>query len=297
MNSTCRFDVPPLRLALALAAAAVALAACAPAPKTLSPRVFEARWHELVAQRNYPAAAQLIGQRERQLPNAPEAMIARANLCFRQATAPAAGKSVGLDTLLAQRAIDTLHDGVKRFPDRLDVRMGLAFLCQQLGMATAQLQAIDETIAYARDHGESLRWSYGDPLPEPARDYVPQLLRDYVRFYADRGAPGDDQMMMAIAGRVMRSYPATPYVANDVANWFGAHNQWERSLEFLHSAERADSTDGLVLFNLGWANEHLRRRDPAIHYYRRALSVSTAGGQSELAQSATERLTALGVTP
>jgi tetratricopeptide (TPR) repeat protein len=309
MNPTRRFASPRICLIAALVAASLALASCAPAPKTLSPREFEVQWHDLLAQRSYPAAEKLIKGRERQLPNDPEALIARANLYFRQATGPgagfgaggragaAAGDSAGLDTVLAQRAIDTLRDGIKRFPNRLDIRMGLAFVCRQLGMRSAEVQLIGELIAYARDHGDSLRWSYGEPLPMPARKYVPQLLHESVRYYTDRGAPGDDQVMMAIAQMVMQAYPESPLAPNDVGYWFANHNQWARSLEFLERAERADSTDALVLYNLGWANEQLRRRDPAIHYYRRSLSLGTAGSNADIARSASGRLAALGATP
>jgi len=95
---------------------------------------------------------------------------------------------------------------------------------------------------------------------------------------------------------VMQAYPKSPYAPNDVAFWYAQRQQWDRSLEFLRIAERADSTDALVLYNLGWANEHLHRRDPALRWYRRALLVADAGQNGEILQSARERLTALGAS-
>jgi tetratricopeptide (TPR) repeat protein len=204
---------------------------------------------------------------------------------------------MGLDTVLAQRALDTLRDGIHRHPERLDMRMGLAYLCQQLGMRIAEVQVVQETIGYSLQHGDALRWSYGEPLPLPANQYVPQVLHDYVRYYADRGAPGDDRAMMALAQLIMQAYPNSPYVPNDVAYWYATQNQWERSLDFLKLAERADSTDALVLYNLGWAHEQLKRRAPAVRYYRRALAVGTAGRKADIVQSASQRLAALGETP
>ena len=306
IHSTRRSAVP---LVLACVAVALALASCSPAPSPLTPREFEAQWHNLLAQRDYRAAEKLIALRDKQLPDDPEALIARANLLFRQATGPGAGfaangrrgaatgDSVRLDTLLAERALDTLREGIKRHPERLDIRMGLSFLCQQLGLGVAQVQVIEEAIAYARGHGDALLWSYGEPLPLPADQYLPRTLHENVRYYAERGGPGDDQMMMAIAQRVMQAYPNNAYVPNDVAFWYATHNEWERSLEYLQRAERADSTDGLVLYNLGWANEHLKRPGPAAIYYRRALLVGSAAGKEDIVSSSRQRLADLGVTP
>lgn len=294
---------------LTVAVAAWALASCHPAPRTQSPRDFEAQWHELLGQRNYAAAQKLIDQRENKIPDDPEVAIARANLYFRQATGPAArfaasgrqkgaaGDSLGLDTLLVRRALDTLRDGIHRHPGRLDMRMGLAFLCRQLGLRIAEVEIVNEIVTYARAHPESLRWSYGEPLPLPAEEFVPQSLHEYVRYYADRGAPGDDRAMLTLAQIIMSAYPRSPYVPNDVAFFYGARGDWKTSLEFLERAEHADSTDALVLYNLGWAHEQLKQRDAALHYYRRALVTGTAGRKSDVAESASQRLAVLGAKP
>lgn len=311
MNSSRRFASSPVFATVAFIAAACAIASCAPSkvPAALSPRDFESRWHGLLAQRDYAGAQELIDQRDQQLPGDPEVDIARANLYFRQATGPAAGfavggrkgaaagDSMGLDTLLAQRSLDTLRDGIHRHPERLDMRLGLAYLCQQLGMRIAEVQVVEETVAYTSAHGDSLLWSYGEPLPQPADQFVPQVLHDDVHYYVTRGAPGDDRVMMALAQVVMRAYPKSAYIPNDLAYWYGTRHEWERSLQFLQQAERADSTDALVLYNLGWAHEQLRRRDPAVRYYRRAIAVGTAGRKADIVQSASQRLAVLGVTP
>ena len=300
--------VPPRVRVPAIAALAWALVSCHPAPAQ-SPRDFETQWHELLAARDYAAAQRLIDRRAMQLPDDPEVAIARANLYFRQSTGPGAGfgatglrsrtpgDSTGLDTLLARRALDTLRDGITRHPNRLDMRLGLAYLCQQLGMRIQEVQIVGETIEYARQHPDSLLWSYGEPLQVPVAEFLPRSLHDLVRYYADRGAPGDDRAMMVLAELVMEGYPNSPYVPNDVAFYYGAHGDWKTSLRFLERAERADSTDALVLYNLGWAHEQLKQRDAALRYYRRALATGTAGRKDDIVTSASQRLDALGEKP
>jgi tetratricopeptide (TPR) repeat protein len=309
MISTRPLHPSTLRAGLAVAAAALLLASCQTATPVQSPREFETQWHDLLARRDYAAAAKLIDQRDKRLPDDPEVTIARANLYFRRAVGAGAGfgtsgrppgsprDSAGLDTLLVRRALDTLHDGIARHPGRLDMRLGLVYLCQQLGMRDAEAQLIGETVAYARQHPDSLRWSYGEPLPRPADEFVPQSLHEYVRYYADHGAPGDDRWLLALAEIVMQAYPNSAFIPNDLAYFFGAKGDWQTSLGFLRRAERADSSDALVLYNLGWAHEQLKQRDIALRYYRRALTAGSAGGNGEIVASASQRLGVLGAKP
>jgi len=286
----------------ALLTCCVVLASCQPRVQSTDPREFETRWHDLLQRRDYAATEQLIAAREKAIPDDPEATIARANLFYRRATAGAkplgkgADSTATLDTLLARRALDTLRDGIAKHPDRLDIRLGLAYLCQQLGLRPAEVEVVGGTIDYAKAHPTELRWNYGEPLQAPADKFVPQVLRDYVRYYVDRGAPGDDEAMFALARLIMAAYPNSAFVPNDVAFWYAQHGDWQRSLEYLQVAAHADSSDALVLYNVGWANERLKRREPALRWYRRALLVAAAGQQGEIVQSSRERLAALGAS-
>ena len=196
-----------------------------------------------------------------------------------------------------RRALDVLAEGIRKHPERFDMRLGLAYLFQEVGLRAPEVELVRQTISFAKEYPDSMRWNYGAPLPVPAEAYVPRMLHDYVRFYIDRGAPGDDQAVFALAQPIMQAYPHSAYVPNDVAFMYASRSQWGQSLEFLIAAERADSTDALVLFNLGWANEKLKRRDPSVHYYRRAIATSTASGNTDIYQSARQRLVALGERP
>ena len=232
--------------------------------------------------------------------------MARGNLYFQMAVRaagnPAAGPrgpardsaaEHGPDTLLLRRSTDALREGIRKHPERLDIHLGLAFIEQQTGNVGAEIAALSDGIAYARQHPDELRWTYGEPLPSPPAEFVPQALHDYVSFYLDRGAPGDEVPMLTIARMSSEAYPANNRSTNDVAFYYGARGDWKRSLEFLERAERADSSDALVLFNLGWAHENLARRDLALRYYRRAATAGDAGRMKDIAESARDRVAAL----
>ena len=308
MNALVRL-LPRVPIGAAVAGACLALA-CQKAPRVLSPQDFEARLREQVAQRSFAAAESLLAERERRHPGDAEVYVGRGNLYFLMAhrgvssaasvlpgtSTPqdSAGSAAATpDTQLVRRAIDVIREGIRRHPERLDIRFGLAFIHQQIGDPAGEIAALREAVDYAREHAAELRWLYGEPLPSPPDRYIPTALRDYVRFYSDRGAPGDEGPMLEIARLSAEAYPKSPQSANDVALYYGNHGDWKRSLEFLEQAEQADSTNPLVLYNLGWAHENLGHRSRALRYYTRATTAGDAGGKQDVAQSARDGLARL----
>ncbi len=293
-------------VALAAMAAGLASGCQGRTPALDQPREFEAKLQQLVGLRRFGSADSLINARARLRPGDPEVAVARGNLYYQMAVRAARNQAPGLpgaaadsggprgpDTLLVRRSIEALREGIAQHPERLDIRFGLAYIEQELGATGTEIEVLRDAIRWAKQHPDDLRWRYGDPLPSPPGEYVPQALHDYVSFYLDRGAPGDEVPMLAIARMSAEAYPSNNRSTNDVAFYYGARGDWKRSLEFLERAERADSSDALVLFNLGWAHENLGHRAPALRYYSRAVTAGDAGRMKDIAQSARQRLAAL----
>ena len=286
---------------------------CHSTPKVDTPQDFEAKLRPLVAAHEWAAAESLIDRRERALPGDAEVYVSRGNLYFQKAFGAMANTTTGLpgapaadstgnsrrepDTLLVRRAMESVRDGIARHPERLDMRFGLAYLLQQLGDPESEFAVLSNAVAYAKQHPDSLRWTYGEPLPSPPDEYVPQVMHDYVRFYLERDLPGDELPMLAIARLSAEAYPRNNRSTNDVAFYYGTRGEWQRSLEFLHRAEQADSSDALVLYNLGWAHENLGHRSLAVRYYTRAVAAGEAGRMTDVAQSARARLDQLRSAP
>src|SRR5207244_10585926 len=99
-------------------------------------------------------------------------------------------------------------------------------------------------------------WSYGDPLPATPETYIPKTLHEYVRHYVPLAEQGDERPLLAFAKLSYEAYPNSPFAMNDVAYFYGGRGEWGRSLELLRLAERADSTDALVLYNIAWAHDN-----------------------------------------
>src|SRR5437667_4969504 len=129
----------------------------------------------------------LSGWREKK-PNDPDAWITSANYYFNQRQViistkkPGAGDfslsdtktgkqagsiSFDQDKTAVKRAADILQEATTKFPGRLDIWCGLAFIQQESGNFDAELSTLKKMVGYARDHSAQLKWLKGEKLPEP----------------------------------------------------------------------------------------------------------------------------------
>src|SRR4051812_46449382 len=171
-----------LILSLALSAAALA-----------QDQDYAARYDALRKQNEGAQIEPFLNQWREKRPNDPEAWVASANYYFNQGqtvistkkpekgdfalTDKNTGKSAGSvsfegDKAATNRSVELLKEATTKFPDRLDIWCGLAFIQQENGDFDSELATLKKMSAYAHDHSAQLRWQKGENLAEPADQFV-----------------------------------------------------------------------------------------------------------------------------
>src|SRR5947209_11351068 len=123
-------------------------------------------------------------------PNDPDAWITSANYYFNESLGPTistkppekgdfsvkeekTGKTAGSISFkpnvarTSRNAADLLQEATTKFPDRLDIWCGLAFIYQESGNFEAELAALKRMVAYTKAHPAGLKWLQGEPIDEP----------------------------------------------------------------------------------------------------------------------------------
>ena len=246
-------------------------------------------------------------------PNDPAAWIASANYYFNQSvgtyistdphekgkyalTDKKTGKKAG--TILSKpgvvqtsrSAADLLQEATTKFPDRLDIWCGLAFMYQEGGDFEMELATLKKMTAYAREHPKGLKWLKGEPIGEPADKFVPEKLHSYGTYYGQKENPEDDQRFLKIAMYSAEQYPNHPYAFNDVAVYYSINKDYAKTREWLEKAHAADPKDGLVIYNLGYVSEKMGDKSAAKKWYEESLKVEPDGEHAEKAKQALAKL-------
>jgi tetratricopeptide (TPR) repeat protein len=237
---------------------------------------YRQRFEALETKKDNTAAEKLLAEWLAKAPGDPAAYVAGANHYFNRSrdvplvisTAPAGeggltlksdatGKNAGSinpgepDKALAARAVDLLRQATTRFPDRLDIWFGLAYLQQESRDWDGEVATLRAAVAAAVARPAAMRWEDGAPLPEPAERFIPRSLHEYARFHLERGNAAEPMARAtAIATLASESYPRHPYAFNTLAAIHYAHGDSRGALDYLQKAHDLAPDDMLVLFNL-----------------------------------------------
>ena len=272
---------------------------------------YAGRYKQLQDQHADAQMEPLLNEWREKAPNDPEAWIASANYYFNQrqvmlSTKPPGkgdfkltdkktGKQAGSisfeqDKGNIKRAADLLQEATTKFPDRLDIWCGLAFIYQESGDFENELSILKKMVAYAREHPTELKWLRGEPLNEQADKFVAAKLHSYGAYYEEKETPEDDKRFLQIAMFGTEQFSNLPYAFNDVAQFYYVSGDKTQAREWLKKANKVDPKDTLVLMNLGKVSLKLGDSAGAQKYYHEVVKVDPNGEYAQEAKEALKKL-------
>jgi tetratricopeptide (TPR) repeat protein len=244
-------------------------------------------------------------------PDDPEAWVTSANYYFNQgqiniSTKKPAGRdfvvkdaktektagsiSFEQDKVSVKRAADLLQEATTKFPDRLDIWCGLAWMNQEGGNFDNEFATLKKMVAHVREHPQGLKWLKGQPLDEPADKFIAEKLHSYGTHYEKRENPTDDDRFLKIAMFSAEQFPNHPYAFNDVAVYYSIKGDNAKTREWLEKANKIDPKDTLVMTNLGYVCSKLGDNAAARKWYEAVIKADPNG---ELATRAKDGLAKL----
>jgi tetratricopeptide (TPR) repeat protein len=273
---------------------------------------YAARYKQLQEQKAADTqVAPFLNEWREKAPNDPEAWVASANHYFNKRQVMISrkppgkgdfsvndaktGKQAGSisfeqDKASVKHAAALLQEATTKFPDRLDIWCGLAFIDQESGDFDGEVSTLRKMAAYARDHPAELKWLQGEKLPASPDQFIPDKLHSYALYYEKKEDPEGDERFMQIAMFSTEQFPNHPYGFNDVAMYYSLQNDNGKTREWLEKANKIDPKDTLVLMNLGKVSLKLGDRAGAQKYYHEVVKVDPNGEYAEGAKEALKKL-------
>jgi len=274
---------------------------------------YAARYKELRDQKSDAQIEPLLNEWREKKPNDPDAWITSANHYFNQRqvlistkkpekgdfslTDAKTGKAAGSisfeqDKGDVKRAAELLQEATTKFPDRLDIWCGLAFINQESGNFDVELSTLKNMLAYARDHAPQLKWLKGEKLPQPPDQFIPEKLHSYGLYYEKKENPEDDKRFLQIAMLAAEQFPNHPYAFNDVAMYYSVSGDNAKTREWLEKANKIDPKDTLVMANLGHICSKMGDNRSAQKWYEEVIKTDPDGETAQQAKDALKKLKA-----
>jgi tetratricopeptide (TPR) repeat protein len=272
---------------------------------------YAARFEQLREEKADAKIEPLLNEWREKRPNDPEAWITSANYYFNQRQAMIStkkpqkgdfsltdkktGKVAGSisfeqDKGNMKRAADLLQEATMKFPDRLDIWCGLAFIYQESGDFESEMSTLQRMAAYSREHATQLKWLKGEPLNEPADKFVPEKLHGYGLYYEKKENAEDDKRWFRISTLATEQYPSNATAWNDVAGYYADIGEWQKARDSLEKAHQIEPKSTGILINLGNISLQLEDVVAARRFFEEALKLEPNGQYAEEAKDALRQL-------
>lgn len=276
---------------------------------------FQKRAQESLAANDQKTFTAVLSEWKAAEPKSPEPYIAEANRLFGLASAvtlsagtpekgdfdlkdPKTGKSVGRvgnsggpDAALSSQAVGVLRKASELAPDRLDIRMGMAFLCQESGQYDAQLEILTAMVKRTKENPDGQRWKAGEALNSPVAEFVAEKLHSYALYHYKKETPEADNRFGTLCRLMVEEYPESPVSWNDMALFhYFAEKNVKAATGDLEKAAEIDPDDRVVQFNLAKFYTELKETAKARAIYQSIISKSKDGDAVRDAKSKLDTL-------
>jgi len=212
-------------------------------------------------------------------------------------TDPKTGKRVGsigkageADPTIRKRAIATLSEGARKFPQRADIALGLAHVQKAVGNRKGYVAALTALLAQAKKDSDSLKWMNNAEMPEPAETFLPETVQTYSAALFNANTPATDALCEELLAAVTDAFPDHPYAYNLKAALADANGKPDEALKMLETAFEKAPEDPLILSNLADAYVKAGKKSAAITKYKKVLELDAAPRTKHKAEAALKKL-------
>jgi tetratricopeptide (TPR) repeat protein len=281
-----------------------------PKSEVASGQEYAHRYRQLLDQHAEGQIEPLLTEWREKAPDDPDAWITSANYYFNQRQTNISAKKPGPGDITLtdkktgklagsisfeqvegsrKRAADLLQEATTKFPDRLGIWCGLAFIYQESGDFDNELATLRKMVAYVREHPTQLMWE-GESLKEPVDKFIAQKLHEYGQYYEKKENPADDKRWFQIATLATEQYPNDPQGFNDAAGYWADIGEWQKARESVEKAHQIDPKSLGALLNLGNISVQMKDFTGARKYFEEAVKLDPNGEYGREAKDALRKL-------
>ncbi len=170
------------------------------------------------------------------------------------------------DKDILKKGFDYIDIGIKKHPNRLDMRFGKIYMLGQIEDYEKFTAEIINTIDYSTINKNQWTWSDDQPIDNPKQFFLGSLQGYQVQLY---NTENDDLLdnMKRIAETVLKYYPDHIEGLSNLSIVFMLQKQYDKALESLLKAEKLNPKDYIVLSNIAQAYKKKGDTNNAIKYY------------------------------
>ena len=271
-------------------------------------------FNALFSDKKYQQALELSLKWQKSEPDNSEAYVAVSNAYFQLAVVeapasprppgngdsslidPTTGKTaaniappVNYEPVRMKSAVDNLAAATVKFPSRLDIWIGLAYLYQRADDFPNEIETLTKAMRFASAFPERLRWFKNQALPKPPEILVPETMQDFCAYIQNRFKPNWEDYAK-LSQLTADYYPLHPYAFDNLGNYYLLRREWDKSEKNYLKAHALAPADSLILNNLGNFYDEKKDFSRARMYFEKTIALNNDPGAAAEAGQRIKRL-------
>ncbi len=165
-------------------------------------------------------------------------------------------------------AIDVIQNGIKKFPDRLDMRFGLIHTLQQIGEYENQSLVLKSALRYSLTNNNKWLWSRNQPTPG-TQEFFLSVIQDYYSAWLRVSSPESLSALYETSKLQIELYPQNVFGYNIIAYYYSAIDNHAQAAHYLSLAYELEPNDYIIINNLAMAEMASANYERALRLFLR----------------------------
>lgn len=187
-----------------------------------------------------------------------------------------------------KNGIDKINIGIKKYPNRLDMRFGKIYVFGQIENWEKFTDEIIKTIEYSVTNQNNWTWT-NNKKREGGEEFFLSSIQDYQVQLYDTGKDSLLLNMRKIAQTILDNYPNDVKSLSNLSITYLLLGEFDKGVEPLLKAEKLNPEDFIILANIAHAYKLKGDKDKAIEYYEKTFKYGDENTK-QFAKSQIEKL-------
>jgi len=199
------------------------------------------------------------------------------------------GSQIGYDRIEFNKGIVKIDEGIKRYPNRLDMRFGKIYILGEIKDWEHFTQEIIEAVRQSKVNDNQWTWT-GNELKKNGKDMFLSSLQDYQLQLYNTEVDSLLVNMRNIAMEILKFYPEHVESLSNLSVTYLLTKEYDQAIEVLLRAEQISPSDNIVLLNIAQGYKLKGDKQNAVEYYKKVLKI----GDKESKDYAKQQISELG---
>jgi tetratricopeptide (TPR) repeat protein len=213
---------------------------------------------------------------------------------FRDSTGKVSGyinSNLGYNPDKLIKAVEYANRGIKKFPDRLDIRFGKSYILVRIEDYENFTKEIITTVEYSIINKNNWLWIDNKKL-EDSENFMLGSIQEYLKQLYDTEDDNLLRYMIQIGETTLKYYPNHIEILSSTAVALMLSKQYDKAISYLKHAEKLNPKDFIVLNNIAQGYKMKGDKANAIKYYELVIKY----GPDQAKQQAKDNINVLKIS-